>query len=70
MRDDLRDPTAGPTARVFPEHREIPQPITDPTDPRYGLAEEPEEQLIQDPTGPGMSGRWRRGRRWSPVLLV
>ncbi len=34
----LSDPTAGQGAQLTRLHPEVPQPILDPTDPRYGAA--------------------------------
>lgn len=58
MADDMSDPTAGRRARMIREHPEVPQPITDPTDPRCGSIDVPREGVvIQDPTDP-RNGEW------------
>jgi hypothetical protein len=36
LKESLSDPTAGATAQAKRWHPEVPQPILDPTDPRYG----------------------------------
>lgn len=52
------DPTAGATARAISIHPEVPRPVDDPTDPRYGrLPSDParpggEAPRISDPTNP------------------
>lgn len=53
MVDDTPDPTAGRRARLIREQPDIPLPVTDPTDPRYGPVEpSASEPDIGDPTDP------------------
>lgn len=56
MPDNVSDPTAGRRARQIREHPEVPQPVADPTDPRYGSVDEP-DGWIQDPTDPRVGER-------------
>lgn len=57
MRPLIQDPTAGERARAIRVHPEVPQRISDPTDPRYGkVFPDPRErasaQRIWDATDP------------------
>ncbi|MBV9004335.1 MAG: hypothetical protein JOZ98_13705 [Solirubrobacterales bacterium] len=57
MRPPILDPTAGATARAIRAHPEAPQPVCDPTDPRYGelmpdTREDAADQPVCDPTDP------------------
>jgi hypothetical protein len=58
MRSPSLDPTGGVRAREIRRHPGAPQPITDPTDPRYGKlspdrrAPAREAHRIADPTDP------------------
>jgi hypothetical protein len=47
--ESLSDPTAGQSAQLRRLEPDVPQPILDPTDPRYGSAEfthEPERPAL------------------------
>ena len=58
MRPPMLDPTAGQRARTIRERPGVPQPILDPTDPRYrklSLAHgdlAAESRSVFDPTDP------------------
>jgi hypothetical protein len=58
MRPRTQDPTAGRRAQAISERPEVPQPIPDPTDPRYGELSTGEgtqganADRILDPTDP------------------
>lgn len=61
--EPLIDPTAGERARRLKLHPEVPQPVLDPTDPRYGLpstAAQPRDAEDITPREPAGRGRSRR----------
>ena len=55
FKESLSDPTAGQTAQLKRVHPEVPQPILDPTDPRYGAA------------AIGVTLQENEAPRWAPV---
>jgi hypothetical protein len=61
--ESLSDPTAGQSAQLKRLDPEVPQPILDPTDPRYGSAEFTRAPERPAPTESPRAAERPRGRR-------
>jgi hypothetical protein len=57
MTPEPTDPTAGRRARDAYRNPGAPQPISDPTDPRYGQTQPGLHEVVVDPTDPRQPSR-------------